>query len=240
MEILELLRNGDGQSVSAIADELDVANSTAHRYLKTLHEQEYVVKEDGLYKIGLRFMQFGLQAKNRYQGIEMIQRKVDELAEETGERSQFMAAEHGKAVCLCHSMGDRAVQLKMEVGERVPLHAISLGKAMLAERSDAQIERYLEEYELVALTDHTITNPDDLWGEISGVRERGYATNEHEYINQINAVGVPVYRPDGVLHGALGVAGPHHRMDQNRLETEVVDLLEGTSTEIKLNLEYAK
>lgn len=238
MDILELLRERGGQTVSEIAEELAVSNSTAHRYLKTLHDREYVVKESGTYKIGLRFMQHGLQAKNRYDGIEMIQRKVDELADETGERSQFMTAEHGKAVCLCHSMGSRAVQLKMQIGERVPLHAISLGKAILAERSDEAVERYIENYELAALTEHTVTDPDELRAEIETTRERGYGTNKHEYVDQIHAAAVPVYRPDGNLHGALGVAGPHHRMDQDRLETEVVDLLRGTATEIKLNLEY--
>lgn len=238
MDILELLREGGGRTVSEIAEELAVSNSTAHRYLKTLYEREYVVKESGMYKIGLRFMQHGLQAKNRYDGIDMIQRKVHELADETGERSQFMTAEHGKTVCLCHSMGRRAVQLKMEIGERVPLHAISLGKTILAERSDEEIEQYIENYQLTALTEHTITDSEELWAEIEATRERGYGTNKHEYVDQIHAAAVPVYRPDDSLHGALGVAGPHHRMDQDRLETEIVELLQGTATEIKLNLEY--
>jgi DNA-binding IclR family transcriptional regulator len=238
MTILEQLRAADGCKMSMIAKELGVSTSTAHRYLKTLEQKEYVIKDGAEYKIGLRFMQYGLQAKHRYQGVEMIQQKVEELATDTGERAQFMLPEHGKAICMCHSMGERAVNLKMDVGERVPLHAISTGKAMLAERSDDEIEEYYLTHGLADLTEDTITDLNQLMAEIRTIRERGYSTNNSEYMDGISAAAVPVHYPDGEVYGAVGLAGPPHRMTEDRIEADLADLLRGTASEIRLNIEY--
>lgn len=43
-------------TVSELAVEQDIPTSTAHVHLKTLHSLGYVIKEDGAYRLGLRFL----------------------------------------------------------------------------------------------------------------------------------------------------------------------------------------
>ncbi|MFC6988818.1 helix-turn-helix domain-containing protein [Haloplanus sp. GCM10025708] len=57
--IVETLVEMDGARVCDLADELGMAQSTAHRYLTTLYRNECVVREDGEYHVGLRFLDIG-------------------------------------------------------------------------------------------------------------------------------------------------------------------------------------
>lgn len=239
LEVIELLRKHDGLRVSELADQLGASKSTAHRYLKTLHEQEYVVNEAGLYRVGLSFLSFGVYVRSRHEGHQMIREKVDQLAEETGERAQFMVPEHGKAVCFCRSLGDRAVRLKLEVGDRVPLHAISPGKAILAEWPDDRAEQYIDRNELINLTENTISDPSALRDELDQIEKQGFSQSKREFTGELNAVGVAITGPDGTVLGAIGVSGPTHRMTGNYLEEELPELVSGTAREITLNLQYA-
>lgn len=238
LAILKKLNQDGGQTASDIAESMDVSVSTAYRYLNTLFQEEFLVRRNGEYRISLLFLQFSRNARAEYEGLEMVQRKVEELAEETGERAQFMVPEFDFAVCLCHAMGEKAVRLNLQIGDRNPLHTVSHGKVILAHRSAEEVEQYLRN-ELMAITSETITDPEALRDEIAETRERGYGLSDEEYMNNIHAVAVPVTRQDGSLYGAIGVAGPSHRMDEDRIQGEIVDLLEGTASEITLNLEYS-
>lgn len=238
--VLEMLKEHDGMRVSELADELSMAKSTVHRYLKTLTQEEYLTHDGDTYDVSLRPLSLGVHARNRQEGFHLIQEKVDQLAEETGERAQYMVAEHGKAVYLCQSMGRRAVKIDLQVGDRVPLHLISPGKAILAEWPDSRVRKYIETYGLSESTPQSITDPDGLFDELEKVRERGYSYHHEEYIEEFNAVGIALKNPVGRVLGAIGVSGPNHRLIGSRLEEDIPELLKGTAHEIELNLKYSQ
>lgn len=238
-EILEVLQRRNGLRVTDVAAELGMPKSTAHRYLKSLYVAEYVTKNDGLYQVGLKSLSHGVYARRRHEGCDLIERIVEQLAEETGERVHFMVPEHGKAVCLSQSLGRRAVQLKLSVGDRVPLHTISSGKAILAEWTDERVTRYIERNELTGFTRNTLTDAAALREELTRIRDCGYSQSKQEFTGELNAVGAAVLSPTGSVLGALGLSGPTHRMRGERFATELPELLSGTAREITLNLQYA-
>lgn len=238
LSVLEALKEADGMRLSELADELSMAKSTVHRYLITLTQEDYLVREGDEYHIGLRFLSLGTHARNRQAGYDLIKPKVSQVAEETGERAQFVVAEHGKAVYLHRELGERAVRINLEIGEQIPLHVISPGKAIMAEWPDERVEEYIRTYGLTELTSRTITEREDLYEELAAIRERGYSLNREEFVDEINSVGVAVSDPDGDVLGAISVSGPTHRMRGPRIETEIPELLMGTAHEIELNLKY--
>ncbi|MFC6891014.1 IclR family transcriptional regulator, partial [Halorubrum trueperi] len=120
-EIVEQLAECDGASLSTVADELDYAKSTVHRHLRTVEELGYVEQRDDGYHVGLRFLELGVTARSSHRGYDLVREKVEEIAEETGERAQFFVEEHGKAVYLARSVGDRAVRTDPGIGSRIPL-----------------------------------------------------------------------------------------------------------------------
>jgi DNA-binding IclR family transcriptional regulator len=237
--ILEALAEADGIRLTDLADDLDMAKSTVHRYLQTLLAKEYLVKEGEEYHPSLRFLDLGEHARNREKGYRMSKAKVAELAEETNERAQFIVEEHGEAVYVHREAGSHAVHTDPGIGKRTSIHATSAGKAILSEWDDDRIAAFVDQHGLPALTEQTITDFEKLMAEIEEIRDRGYAVNEQENITGLCAVGVAVCHEPGEVLGALSITGPKDRMNGAYFEEEIPSLLMGTANEMELNLQHS-
>lgn len=239
-DIVELLKRLDGAHVTEVASELDMAKSTAHRHLSTLLDLEYLVKEGDEYHVGLQFLSLGEYARERKDAYRLIKPKVQQLAEETSERAQFIIEEHGRAVYIHWATGENAVHTPNSgVGKRIPLHATSAGKAILAEYDEERVRELIDRRGLDALTENTTTDEAALLEELDETRRRGYATNMEENINGIRALGAPITHMDGSVIGALSISGPVHRMKGEWFTEEIPDLLLGTTSELELNIAYS-
>ncbi len=238
LEILEALRDLDGAGVTELATHLDMAKSSVHRHLATLEEMEYVTNDDGTYAIGFKFLRLGEHTRTSHDAYRMAKPTVAQLAEETNERSQFIVEEHGKGVFIHRRTGEYAVRTNTNIGKRIYLHATGAGKAILAHLPPNRIEDVIERIGLPARTDHTITDPDELYDELETIRERGYAFNKEEGMHGLRTVGVPVFDPDGAVFGALSVSGPSYRMRGERFNEEIPNMLLGKANELELKIEF--
>jgi DNA-binding IclR family transcriptional regulator len=236
-DITEHISETEGQTLSQISENLDYAKSTLHRHLTTLEQRGYVVKDGGYY-VSLRFLELGQQARTRHHAYPLAHEKVNELAAETDERAQFIVEEHGKAVYVHRAFGEHAVRTDPGIGKRIPLHATSAGKSILAMMPPAKSSRIIEQTSFEKITSETITDADDLYAELKRIQERGYAFNREENLNGLHAVGAPILGPNEDVIGALSVSGPSHRLVGERVENELPSLLLGTTNELELNISH--
>lgn len=235
--IIEALVELEGATVTELAEELDAAKSTVHQHLATLFELGYVIKEDGEYNVGLRFLSIGEYAKGNNEAAQLVAPMVEQLAAETDERVQFFVEEHGRAIYLHTAAGERAVQANRKTGELRYLHSSAGGKAILARMAPEEVEAIIDRHGLPAETERTITDPEALRSELETVRERGYSLNKGESIEGLWAIGVPVV-VEGDVVGAFSVSGPRHRLENSGLREELPDLLLATANELEIKLQY--
>jgi DNA-binding IclR family transcriptional regulator len=238
-DIVECLRDAEDLTVTEIADRTGYAKSTVHRHLGTLTDLEYVTEAAGRYNVGLRFLELGQRARTRCEGYELAREKVEEIAEQTGERAQFLVKEHGTAVYIHRAFGERAVHTDPGIGSRVPLHATSAGKAILAEIDEEELFEVVEQSAFDPITDRTITDPDELLAELEQIRDDGYSFNRQENLEGLHAVGAAVTAADGGVIGALSVSGPSYRLTDEWFEEELPMLLMGATNELELNIAHA-
>lgn len=239
-DVLELLMASEGAMVSAVADKLDVSKSTAHRHLNSLESRGYVVQRGDEYDLSYKFLRFSEYVSNAREGDDLARQMVNELADRTDEHAQFFIEEHGWAVYVYGQGGEQAVYSGPGLGNTVHLHATAVGKSLLAHMPSESLRQFLQERELPALTEHTLTESDELRRELEMVREQGYALNREENIEGLRAVGVPVFDPDGDVFGALSISGPTRRMHGERFREELPEHLLGRANELELNIELAR
>lgn len=238
-EIIETIAREDGGRVTEVADELGLAKSTVHRHLATLEDLEYVVKDGNEYRIGFRFLKLGEQTRKRSDAYQMARKKVQKVAEQTAERAQFVVEEHGKAVYVFGATGEHAVKTNSEIGKYRPLQSMAAGKAILAALPDERVEEIIRQHGLPSMTENTITDRDELYAELDVIRERGYSISDQETLLGLRAIGVPIERPDGDVFGAFSVSGPTHRVQGDRLEESIPNILLGTANELELDMKYS-
>lgn len=237
--IIDELYENDGASLSRLQASLDIPKSTIHRHLGTLQKHGYVHVEDNEYHVGFRFLELGEYTRKRKEAYQLAEDPVKTLAEETGERAQFVVEEQGRGIYLYIETGEHAVRTGFSVGHQVPLHSTAAGKVILSYLPEDRTNEILDAHELPALTEETITDPDELKSQFDEIRERGYAFNREENIKGLRAVSGPVTDENDDLIGVLSVSGPSHRMKGEWFQSELPDLVLGTANELELRVAYA-
>ena len=239
--ILEQLKRADEAAlgVSELASRLDLAKSTVHRHLATLESLGVAVRHEDGYRLGLRLLDYGLYARNQRRLYAVAKPKVDELAEETGEKVWCITHEHGRSIHLYGATGKHSVQTDAREGSRGYLHQHAAGKAILASLPSVDVREIVDRYGLPAETDRTVTTESELFEQLERIATRGYAVNREESVPGLHAVGAPITDRDGVAIGAISVSGPANRLKGIRLTEELPDLLLGATNEVEINLSFA-
>lgn len=236
--IVETLANLKCARLTEVADVVGIANSTASEHLTTLQHHGYVVEGNDGYRLGLRFLDTGTQAKWYYDGLLTASSPVlEQLVDDTGETVNLVAEENSVAVYVDRLFGDRGVPTDSWVGKRRPLHMLSAGKAILAQLPEERVDAIVDEHGLPADTGYTITSREELRSELNAIRERGFSFNDRESHKQIRAVGTAIVLEDGV-YGAVSVAGPAKRFTNTYYREELPNMLLGAVNEIELKLTY--
>jgi IclR family acetate operon transcriptional repressor len=215
LQVLDAVAEMDGPNVSELAEELDMAVSTAHKHLQTLLSNGLVVKQDDRYQLGLKLFHLGTKAKRRETKFMLAREKVYQIADRTSEVVNFSVLENGRAITLFDSL-DTGTLEGFQRGQYFYLHSSAAGKAMLAEMDDGRVKAIIDQWGLPKRTEYTITDRDTLSEELDLVRRRGYAVNEEEAWENLKAVAVPVRDPDGDVLGAMDISGSPHRISYER------------------------
>jgi DNA-binding IclR family transcriptional regulator len=236
--IIELIEEEDGIRLAELEEQIDIAKSTIHNYLTTLQQHEYIVKENGGYYLGLKLLDKGMTAKQRYTIDEKVKPSLDKLAQKTSETVWLFVEEHGKAVHLEKALGDDAVRTVARIGRRTHLHYHAAGKAILAFLPEHRIDKIIGKHGLPRKTKNTITDREELFEELSEIREQGYALNDEESVIGARAVGAPIILEDSVV-GSISVTAPITRLNTEYFRSELPDQLLGITNEIELEVEYS-
>jgi IclR family transcriptional regulator, acetate operon repressor len=127
--------------------------------------------------------------------------------------------------------GTQTIRYSSQVGDIKPLHASSIGKALLTALDRPELEKLVKRLSLEAATPATLIDKEVLLEDIDVSRKRGYSLTRGEFVADVMAVGRPV-RLAGDQYG-IAVAGPLHRMEA--AVTDHAKLLEETCAEIEEN-----
>jgi DNA-binding IclR family transcriptional regulator len=239
LEIVQALQDHESLGVTDLAAEVDLPRSTVFNHLKTLEANEYVLNDDGTYRLGCRFLELGSKARRYHEVHEVARQEVNRLAEETGEISALLVAEHGLGVFLHRAEGEQAVHIDSYTGQRIYLHGAALGKAILASLPRSRVSAVIENRGLPALASNTITDPDRLFRELDRIETSGVAFDDEERLDGLRSVAVPITDGDDEILASLSLAGPTSRVQADRFEEEFPRKIEDAVNVVELNMTYS-
>jgi DNA-binding IclR family transcriptional regulator len=95
------------------------------------------------------------------------------------------------------------------------------------------VAEHLERY-----TDKTIVDRNVLREQMTMIGESGYAVERGEFIEDVNAVAVPVRDYTRSLVGTLVVVGPEHRLTDERITNDLAPALLKAGAELSKRLGF--
>jgi DNA-binding IclR family transcriptional regulator len=150
--------------------------------------------------VGTRFLRYSPSYRAGYAAI-------DHLAHSAGTMAHLGVWE-SDAVLYLHTTGHlRSSLLVTDVGERRPVHCTGLGKALLAHRPAADLDRIFARG-LERHTEKTITSIPLLREELERIRQVGYALDDEEGVRGLRCLACPVRDSYGDVVAALSISSP--------------------------------
>jgi len=223
-------------SLSDIAATTRMPAATTRRCLLTLEELGYVTRSGRQFVLRPKVLELGaayLESMN----IELLTKThLEELARSTGDSAALCVLDGTEIVYIARASIRTLVRLEAHVGSRFPAHATSTGRVLLAGLSADHLRHYFDTVKLVALTDHTVTEPAKLKRLIEECRRTGYSAVEDELAYGVVALAVPVFDQSNRVVAAINTSSHSRRISKAKLVRERFTMLQLVSSQISAEL----
>ena len=219
LRILEALQGSSaGLGLKAICDLTGIHKSTAHRFLKHLEREGYLVRtEAGAYLIGPRLSQMSTRGS---QGatLQAVARPILwELWKSTQETVNLAVLDQGTVLYVDVIESPHEFRLSSRVGTRRSLHVTALGKALAAFLPAELRASVLSTIKFQPATPKTIMNLVQFRQELEKIRLQGYAVDDEEAVQGARCVSAPILNADREPIAAVSVSGPVTRVSPNQV-----------------------
>ncbi|MDL2319386.1 IclR family transcriptional regulator [Eubacteriales bacterium OttesenSCG-928-A19] len=221
-------RDNQPQRLQDIAGELSMSASTAFRFLQALAASGYVQQDP---------------ASSRY----FLTTKICSVAHSVSSNIHLhdlalpimkaLAADWGESVCLAIEQDmtvvyvgvvqgpDQMLRTMQHIGNRAPMHCTGVGKLLLLNYTEDEIDTLIARKGLPALTGNTLTTREALIAELAAVRDRDCAYDNEECEIGARCIAVPARDYTKRVVAALSVTGPIFRMTDDRLRERMDSIL---------------
>ena len=219
---LEVLQAFDAEhprmTLSEVAARTEMDRAKARRFLLTLHGLGFVKRSGRQFELTPRVLQLGYayQASNQYRAV--IQQYLEDITAELGESSSLAVLDGDEVVYVARSSArHRLMAITLSVGTRLPAAYTSMGRVLLAQLPEAELEAFLARVKLETFTASSVTNTEVLRDEIINVRQQRYAIVDQELDSGLRSVAVPVFAGNGELLGAINISTNAARVGMDTL-----------------------
>jgi IclR family pca regulon transcriptional regulator len=161
---------------------------------------------------------------------------MEALVEQVHESCSASVLDGGSIVYVARVPTKRIMAISLAVGSRLPAHATSMGRVLLAELPQAALDEFFESATLTRFTERTIVNPIQLREILGKVNANGWALIDQELEVGLRSIAAPIYDANGSTIAAINVATHVARVSIEKLEEEFLPLLLDAAAEISAAL----
>jgi IclR family pca regulon transcriptional regulator len=193
-------------TLSDAARAIGVSRSTARRSLLTLQYLGYVGLVDGRFHLLPRVLDLGYAYLSSLGLPEIAQPHLEALTADLREASSVAVLDGADIVYVNRVSTERIMRITINVGTHFPAYATSMGRVMLAARTDAWISDWLDRTPLEPFNENTVTDRDKFMAILADVRSAGFSLVDQELERGLRSIAVPVRNRRGEVIAAANVS----------------------------------
>ena len=230
LDVIELLAVRESAlPLSEMLGKLAIPRQSLIRILNTLCDRGVVDRtgQRGFYRLGMRLLYFGDRLQDKIKLRSIGRPLMQELADKTHKTVELSTLDRDQLVLIEQIEGTEGIRLYTRIGSAYPyFHAVAVGKIYLAHMEPGKRQKVLATIGLPPVTEHTITDMDQLEEELTGIRAKGYAFEDQELRRGVRRIVGPIYNHRDHLVGCVGIAATIFSLemdDRDSLGREVVE-----------------
>lgn len=239
--ILELLSESFGpMRLRDISSALGLNTSTALRFLNSLQTCGYVAQESSTqrYYLTFKICRVANQMRSHTELQPLARPYLLSLSQKLNE-TLCLAVEQDMCmvfVDILMRQNQRLMSIQ-QIGNSSSLHSTGIGKLLLLNYSEEQLDALIARKGLPSYTEHTITTKKALLSELEKVRQQGYAMDNEENELGGRCMACPIRDYTGDIVAGISITGPLSRMTDEALQAYLPSLSD-TAVQISEALGY--
>jgi IclR family transcriptional regulator, pca regulon regulatory protein len=227
------------------AQRAGITRAAARRHLLTLAHLGYLETDGSFYWLSSKVLRFSGSYLASAQLPRVLQPTLNRLAAQTGESFSAVVRDGDEVVIVTrndyHYQNNSALGNKhagytpygLHLGARLPVHATSTGRVLLAALNEAEFEAWAQNRSLPRLTAFTCTDMVQFRSTIDQIRRDDYAVANQQHELGVHALAVPVRNMAGSTVAALNVVTQPSRLEPQALLRELLPLLQDAAREVR-------
>ncbi|MDM1764503.1 IclR family transcriptional regulator PcaU [Acinetobacter sichuanensis] len=224
-------------NISIAAEKTGLTRAAARRHLLTLEYLGYLEFDGHYYYLAPKVLKFSGAYLSGSQLPKICQPLLNLLTTQTSLIFSVMVLDGFEAITIArsaaHQQTDRVNPYGLHLGNRLPAHATSAGKILLAHLSLEQQQEWLEKYPLKRLTKYSCMDNQQFLHILDEIKEQDWCYSSEEHELGVHALAVPIYGPKGNVVAALNIVSPTMRTTKEYLIQQILPLLQETARDLR-------
>ena len=220
--------------VSDLATATGLPMPTVYRVVMTLASEGYLDHlPNGDYRPGARTLTLGTAALCSLDLVGIATPKLTELGQRTGETVNLAVLTGDRVLYLIRLRNSDLVTANIQVGSTLPAVHTSIGKLLLAQLGEADLEARITDASFSANSGpNAKVSLDELREELSTIRDQGWAMQDEELAYGLRSVAAPITGPDGHVVAGVNLAVQARDWSTQRIIRELKPVVLETCAEI--------
>lgn len=194
-------------SVTEVAERTCISRAAARRILFTLERLGYTGRNRaGLFHLQPAVLTLGYGYIAGQQLPQIARPYLQAVAEQLHGSSSLGVLDHYDVMFIARARSPSLVSTTVDIGSRLPAHVTALGRVLLADLPEDQIEVYLEGARVQRLTEFTKVDRGAIRQAVRDARDERYSLVDQELAIGVRAIAVPVYDQTGSVVASLNVS----------------------------------
>jgi IclR family transcriptional regulator, pca regulon regulatory protein len=215
------------------AQRAGITRAAARRHLLTLAHLGYLETDGSHFWLAPKVLRFSGSYLASARLPRLLQPTLNRLAAQTAESFSAVVLDGDQVVIVARSGPTRLLAYGLHLGARLPAHATSTGRVLLAAKSKAEFSAWMKGRELARLTAHTMVDPRKFRALIQEVRARDFCVASEEHELGVHALAVPLRNLQGQTVAALNVVAAPQRLEMRQMQQGLLPLLLDAARELR-------
>jgi DNA-binding IclR family transcriptional regulator len=225
-------------NMSETAKALKINRTTLLRLLHTLEAEGFVERgpNGSGFQVGLSFLELGARALFSQDLVQVAVPVLTRLAETVQLSAHLSVLDGTDVLYLVRRTPNTPLASNIRVGSRLPAHATTMGRMLLAFMTPLEIETLYSGKALPRFSEHTATTLSALKARTEQDRRAGIAWSDGYFERGIGSAAVPVFDFAGAPLGAINVSGPSEAFAEGERRRRIGEALRAAGAEISRRL----
>ncbi|NYT77006.1 helix-turn-helix domain-containing protein [Alcaligenaceae bacterium] len=220
-------------SVADLAARTQLDRAVVRRCLYTLEQLEMVERSDGKYRLKPQVLKIGHAYFSSEAIITRAQPLLDTLSDQVHTNCALAILNDEDVVYLVRSQSKKLLPQSLGMGSRLPAYCTSLGRVLLANLPEEELNLYMAKIRLEPYTEFTVTQEPALRAALQAAKADGYAIVDQEMGLELSGIAIPIQVPGYEFLMALSVTSNPKYVHTNEIKDRYLPEMLATAEQLR-------